>query len=63
LDEKGGRIGSGEGYYDRLIPELSITTRKVALAFEEQIIPQIPIESHDKHIDIIITDKRIIYKI
>ena len=63
LDEKGGRIGSGEGYYDRLIPELSITTRKVALAFEEQIIPQVPIESHDKHIDIIITDKRIIYKI
>ena len=63
LDEKGGRIGSGEGYYDRLIPELSITTRKVALAFEEQIIPQVPIESHDKHIDIIITDKRINYKI
>ena len=63
LDEKGGRIGSGQGYYDRLIPELSITTRKVALAFEEQIIPQVPIESHDKHIDIIITDKRTIYKI
>ena len=63
LDEKGGRIGSGQGYYDRLIPELSITTRKVALAFEEQIIPQVPIESHDKHIDIIITDKRVIYKI
>ena len=63
LDEKGGRIGSGQGYYDRLIPELSITTRKVALAFEEQIIPQVPIESHDKHIDIIITEKRIIYKI
>lgn len=63
LDEKGGRIGSGQGYYDRLIPELSITTRKVALGFEEQIIPQVPLESHDKHIDIIITDKRIIYKI
>ncbi len=63
LDEKGGRIGSGQGYYDRLIPELSITTRKVALALEEQIVPQVPIESHDKHIDIIITDKRIIYKI
>ena len=63
LDEKGGRIGSGQGYYDRLIPELSITTRKVALAFEEQIIPQVPLESHDKYIDIIITDKRVIYKI
>lgn len=63
LDEKGGRIGSGEGYYDRLIPKLSITTRKVALALENQIIQQVPVESHDKHIDIVITEKRIIYKI
>jgi 5-formyltetrahydrofolate cyclo-ligase len=63
LDEKGGRIGSGEGYYDRLIPNLSITTRKVALSLEAQIIPQVPIESHDKHVDIIITEDRVIYKI
>ncbi|MBW1753739.1 MAG: 5-formyltetrahydrofolate cyclo-ligase, partial [Deltaproteobacteria bacterium] len=55
FDEKGGRIGSGEGYYDRLIPKLSITTRKVALAFENQITQQIQMESHDKHVDIIIT--------
>ncbi len=63
LDEKGGRIGSGEGYYDRLIPQLAVTTRKVALAFETQIVPQVPIESHDKHVDIIITEDRVIYKI
>jgi len=63
FDEKGGRIGSGDGYYDRLIPSLSITTRKVALSLEEQIVPQIQMEAHDKYVDIIITDKRIIYKI
>ena len=63
FDEKGGRIGSGDGYYDRFIPHLPVTTRKVALALDDQIIPQVPIESHDKHVDIIITDKRIIYKI
>ncbi|MCK4468900.1 MAG: 5-formyltetrahydrofolate cyclo-ligase [Desulfobacterales bacterium] len=63
FDEKGGRIGSGKGYYDRLIPKLSITTRKVALALESQIIQQVPVESHDKHVDIVITEKRIIYKI
>jgi len=63
FDEKGGRIGSGEGYYDRLIPKLSITTRKVALAFENQITQQIQMESHDRYVDIIITEKRIIYKI
>ena len=63
FDEKGGRIGSATGYYDRLIPKLAITTRKVALTFEEQLVAQVPMESHDKHVDIIITDKRIIYKI
>ncbi|MFZ0241781.1 MAG: 5-formyltetrahydrofolate cyclo-ligase [Desulfobacterales bacterium] len=63
FDEKGGRIGSGDGYYDRLIPHLPATTRKVALALDDQIIAQVPFESHDKHVDIIITDKRIIYKI
>lgn len=63
MDEKGSRIGSGDGCYDRLIPKLPITTRKVGIVFEEQIIKQLPTESHDKHVDIIITDKRIIYKI
>lgn len=63
MDEKGGRIGSGDGYYDRIIPDLPLTTRKVGLVFEGQLIPQVPMESHDKHVDIIITEKRVIYKI
>lgn len=63
FDEKGGRIGTGNGFYDRFVPKLPVTTRKISLAFEEQIIQQVPMESHDKYVDIIITDKRIIYKI
>ncbi len=63
FDEKGGRIGTGEGYYDRLIPKLPVTTRKVALALEAQLVEQVPMEPHDRFVDIIITEKRIIYKI
>jgi 5-formyltetrahydrofolate cyclo-ligase len=63
MDEKGGRIGLGKGCYDRLIPDLPITTRKVGLVFEDQIIPVVPMESHDRHVDIVVTEKRIIYKI
>lgn len=63
FDEKGGRVGTGEGYYDRLIPRLPATTRKVALSLEAQILPQVPMESHDRHVDIIITENRVIYKI
>jgi 5-formyltetrahydrofolate cyclo-ligase len=63
FDEKGGRVGTGNGYFDQFIPKLPITARKVSLAFEDQLIQQIPMESHDKYVDIIITEKRIIYKI
>jgi 5-formyltetrahydrofolate cyclo-ligase len=63
FDEKGGRIGTGHGNYDRLIPNLPITTRKVALTFEDQILPQVQMEAHDKYVDIVITEERIIYKI
>ncbi len=63
FDEKGGRVGSGEGYYDRLIPNLSITTRKVALSLEDQLVPLVPMESHDRYVDIIISEDRVIYKI
>jgi len=63
MDEKGGRIGLGNGYYDRLIPDLPITTRKVGLVFEDQIVPMVPMENHDKYVDIVVTDERIIYKI
>jgi len=63
MDEKGGRIGTGRGYYDLLIPDLPITTRKVGLVFEDQILPIVPMESHDKHVDIVITEDRVIYKI
>jgi 5-formyltetrahydrofolate cyclo-ligase len=63
FDEKGSRLGSGHGYYDRLIPKLPATTRKVSLALECQVVQQVPMQSHDRHVDIVITDKRIIYKI
>ncbi len=63
FDEKGSRLGDGSGRYDRFIPKLPVTARKVAVAFEEQIMSSVPMEPHDKYVDIIITDKRIIYKI
>ena len=63
FDEKGGRIGTHEGFYNKLIGKLPATTRKVSLAFEKQIVAQVPMESSDRFVDIIISDQRIIYKI
>lgn len=63
FDDKGGRVGFGNQYYSKLITKLPETCRKVSLAYEEQIVDQIQMESRKFTVDIIITDKRVIYKI
>ena len=62
FDDKGGRIGLGNNFYTKLITKLPETCRKVSLAYEDQIVDQIQMESRKFTIDII-TDERVIYKI
>jgi 5-formyltetrahydrofolate cyclo-ligase len=59
FDCAGHRIGHGMGYYDRLLSE-SIKAMKIGLAFELQLVENIPAEHHDVSVDVIITEKRII---
>ncbi len=63
FDDKGGRVGFGNNYYAKLITKLPETCRKVSLAYEEQMVDQIQMESRKYTVDIIITDTRVIYKI
>jgi len=58
FDKKGNRLGRGKGYYDRFLKR--INGLKVGLAFDEQVIDNLPIEKHDVPLDLIITDKQII---
>lgn len=59
FDKKGYRIGYGGGYYDNFLPKLKANAKKIAVAFEIQMIDLVPAESHDVKMDLIITDKRI----
>jgi 5-formyltetrahydrofolate cyclo-ligase len=47
FDKKGNRLGRGKGCYDRFLIKLSKNTTSVGLAFDFQILPRIPITSHD----------------
>jgi len=60
FDLKGGRMGYGGGFYDRVIPLLKKETSRIALAFELQIIDEVPMGYFDQRVDIIVTEKRII---
>lgn len=59
FDPRGNRLGYGGGYYDRLLADAKNIPR-VALAFEEQIVDEIPAEPHDMKMDVIVTDERVI---
>jgi len=58
--QQGYRLGRGGGYYDRFLKKLSGQAYSVALAFEMQIIKEIPLEESDMPVNCIITEKRII---
>ncbi len=59
FDKKGGRLGMGKGYYDRFLAQHKKIPR-LALAFEEQILDEIPKGPYDEDVDFILTEKRLI---
>jgi 5-formyltetrahydrofolate cyclo-ligase len=56
FDRRGARMGHGKGYYDKLLENARPDTPLVALAFECQMFPEIPTQSHDIFMDKIITE-------
>ncbi len=60
FDLNGNRLGYGAGYYDRLLSNTKRHISTIALAYEEQITEEIPVEPHDVQVDAIVTDKRLI---
>ena len=53
------RLGLGGGFYDKFLPR-AVNAKKIALAYEFQIVENVPTEPHDFKIDMIITENRII---
>jgi 5-formyltetrahydrofolate cyclo-ligase len=56
FDRRGARMGHGKGYYDKLLQHARPQTPLVALAFECQFFPEIPVAPHDIFMDKIITE-------
>ena len=57
----GDRIGYGGGFYDGILKSLQKKGTSVALAFELQVVEEVPVDpDHDEAVDIIITEERVI---
>ena len=62
FDAAGYRLGYGGGYYDRTLTELARHGRAttIGLAFEAQLVDEVPREEHDRSVPLIATETRTI---
>jgi 5-formyltetrahydrofolate cyclo-ligase len=56
FDLHGNRLGRGQGFYDRILTEVS--SIKCGVAYDFQLLEKIPTEPHDARVDFIFTPSR-----
>jgi len=64
VDQHGGRIGHGLGFYDRTLAFRNLREhwrgpRLVGLVYSFQVVPQVPMTANDVFMDTIVTDRGI----
>ena len=59
FDRKGDRLGLGKGYYDRFLRQVRPDAVKIALAFECQMVDEIPVLPHDVRMHKVITENAV----
>jgi 5-formyltetrahydrofolate cyclo-ligase len=59
FDARGGRLGRGRGFYDRVLPRAGEPGAPIVfgLAFEFQIVDRVPTGERDRPVDAILTDQ------
>lgn len=61
FDTRGGRLGYGAGYYDRILSKATRVAPKIALCYDWQVLDEpLPQEPHDIPVDWIVTDARVV---
>jgi 5-formyltetrahydrofolate cyclo-ligase len=58
IDPRGHRIGYGAGYYDAALPPFAPPAATIGVAFDFQLIPEVPETAGDVAVAWIVTDER-----
>lgn len=58
FDRRLNRLGRGKGFYDRLLCTLNVP--RIGICYDFQLREHIPVESFDKKMDVVITEKEIL---
>ena len=56
----GHRIGYGAGYYDRTLPLHAPPAVTLAVAYDFQLLAEVPVTEGDVPVDFIVTDRRVL---
>lgn len=59
FDEKGDRLGRGRGFYDRFLAHPEFTGITCGLAFEEQLLLEVPAGPLDRPMSMLVTDRKV----
>lgn len=59
FDPHGGRVGRGAGFYDRFLASPHVRGARIGVAFDEQIVQGVPMESWDVRLDAVVTPTRV----
>lgn len=54
----GHRVGYGMGYYDATLPDVAPPALCVVVAYDFQLLAELPAEPHDRPCDWVVTDRR-----
>jgi 5-formyltetrahydrofolate cyclo-ligase len=60
VDPRGHRIGYGAGFYDRTLPLFSPPAATVAVAFDFQLLAEVPATEGDVPVEWVVTDTRVL---
>ncbi|MBR4904044.1 MAG: 5-formyltetrahydrofolate cyclo-ligase, partial [Selenomonadaceae bacterium] len=56
FDKNFNRLGMGGGFYDKFLPS-AVNAKKIALAYDFQLVDNLPTEPFDAKIDMVLTPK------
>ena len=59
FDAQGGRLGHGRGHFDRLLAKTGAL--RIGLCFENRLVEAVPMEPHDVRMDVVATEKRMLF--
>ncbi len=59
FDRRGGRLGNGAGYFDRLLRDVRDDAVMAGVCYQSQLLPSVEMQCHDIYMDYVVTEQQV----